>query len=73
MAIVGFKEELCIKCGLCARGCSIDVIRMDKETKAPVVLYPQDCMLCEMCRMVCPKDAVIFTPEKDVDVLLSWG
>lgn len=73
MAIVGFKEESCIKCGLCARACSIDVIRMDKESGAPVALYPQDCMLCEMCLMVCPKDAVIFTPEKEVDVLLSWG
>lgn len=73
MAIIGFKESLCIQCGLCARSCSIDVIRMDKDSGAPIICYPQDCMLCEMCIMNCPKDAIIFTPDKEVDVLLSWG
>lgn len=73
MAIVAIKDELCVKCGVCAQTCSIDVIRMDKETKKPVILYPQDCMLCEMCIIKCPTDAIEFTPEKPVDLLLSWG
>lgn len=73
MAILGFHEERCIGCGMCARGCSVDVIRMDPETKRPVVVYPQDCMMCEMCISLCPVDAVDFSVRPVTKAPVSWG
>ena len=72
MAIKGIDNELCIECGECVKSCAVDVIRMDEKEKKAVIVYPQDCMLCEMCVFFCPTDAITLTPEKSTDVMVSW-
>lgn len=73
MAISNINLEKCTACGLCATVCSLDVIRINKETSYPVIAYPQDCMLCDMCVWHCPSKAITVTPEKTRKVLMSWG
>ncbi|MBW1824568.1 MAG: 4Fe-4S binding protein [Deltaproteobacteria bacterium] len=73
MAIKEIDQELCIGCGECVKSCAVDVIRMDEEDKKAVIAYPQDCMLCELCTFYCSVDAIILTPEKSTDVMVSWG
>jgi len=73
LAIIGIDKDLCNGCGECVKSCVVDVIRMDKEEKKAVITYPQDCMLCELCAFFCPTDAIILTPKKSTDVMVSWG
>jgi NAD-dependent dihydropyrimidine dehydrogenase PreA subunit len=73
MAIQEVDQEKCIGCGQCVKACAVDVIRMDKEAKKAYLAYPQDCMMCELCLFYCPVDALVFTPEKKRDVIVSWG
>ena len=73
MAIKDIDKELCIGCGECVKSCAVDVIRMDEEEKKAVIVYPQDCMLCEMCTFFCPTNAITLTPEKIIDLMVSWG
>lgn len=73
MTIKNIDKELCIGCGECIKSCAVDVIRMDEEEKKAVISYPQDCMLCELCTFFCPTGAISLTPEKHLDVIVSWG
>ena len=73
MAINRIDKDLCTGCGECIKSCAVDVIRMDKEEKKAFIAYPMDCMLCEMCLFFCPVDAIVFTPEKHRNVMVSWG
>ena len=73
MAIIEIDKELCNGCGECVKSCAVDVIRMDKEEKKAVITYPHDCMLCELCAFFCPTDAIILTPKKSMEVMVSWG
>ena len=73
MAITNINSDLCIRCGVCALACAVDVIRMDKETKTPYIAYPQECMLCDMCTWHCPVKAITVTAERVKGCLMSWG
>ena len=56
-------KEACIGCSLCYKSCFMDVIRWDKENKKPIVAYPEDCMKCNWCMLVCPKNCFIVKPD----------
>jgi ferredoxin len=73
MTINKIDKELCIGCGECVKSCAVDVIRMDEDAEKAVIAYPQDCMLCELCTVFCPTDAIELSVEKGLDVILSWG
>jgi NAD-dependent dihydropyrimidine dehydrogenase PreA subunit len=49
------------------------VIRQDPKTKKAFIKYPEDCQICHLCRMYCPVDAIIISPEKSIPVVVSWG
>jgi NAD-dependent dihydropyrimidine dehydrogenase PreA subunit len=64
--------ELCNGCGICVNACSQDVIRMDDETKKPVIKYPEDCTRCRRCEFDCPENAIHVSPERTARPLAAW-
>lgn len=55
------NQELCVKCGLCAQICPLDVIKVEKNAeneKKIVVKYPDECWHCRACAIDCPKHAI---------------
>ncbi|MBC8316292.1 MAG: ferredoxin family protein [Desulfobulbaceae bacterium] len=73
MTITKIDLMLCQGCKTCYEICPMDVIRWNDEELKPVIIYPEDCQLCELCVIECPEDAIIVTPEKDLGHILSWG
>ena len=53
-------RDKCIKCGLCAEICPLDVIRVKKINgkKEIVVKYPYECWHCRACVKDCPVGAI---------------
>lgn len=72
MAIERIKAELCTGCGICVNSCPMDVIRLDKEIKVAIIMYPEDCICCSFCVPDCPSKAVTVTLEKALPPLVSW-
>jgi NAD-dependent dihydropyrimidine dehydrogenase PreA subunit len=56
------RLEDCSGCKRCVDTCFADVIRWDKETKCPQVLYLEECAVCNWCEIVCPNDCVKVIP-----------
>ena len=73
MTIEKIDNELCIGCGICVQICPMDVFRMDEDSKKAIIRYPEDCMLCELCVLDCPEEAITVTPEKNSPLMVSWG
>lgn len=72
MAISKIDQTLCVKCGMCVKYCSVDVIRMDKETGYPCIAYSKDCMVCGMCEFLCPKQAITVDNDKQQMPTMCW-
>ena len=73
MAIEKIDSELCNGCGICVKSCPMDVFRLDEEKKVAIIKYAEDCMLCGWCLVDCPEEAVTVTPEKNSQLIVSWG
>jgi adenylylsulfate reductase subunit B len=63
MSIEFINYELCNGCGICDEICSSDVIRIDEDTKKPLITYPEDCKSCVLCELFCPQHAIYVSPK----------
>ena len=72
MAIEKIDAELCTGCGICAKICPKDCIRMNEHGIA-YLAYPEDCALCVFCEMDCPVGAIYVSPDLRPPALTSWG
>jgi NAD-dependent dihydropyrimidine dehydrogenase PreA subunit len=58
MNTIKFDDEKCIGCKKCYKSCWLDVIRWNNEKRRPVAAYPEDCVECNFCEVVCDQNAV---------------
>lgn len=73
MAIQSINTHLCIGCGRCRDICPVDVIRIDTKIHRATIVYGEDCMMCQLCVVECPQDAITVTPEKRDPLPVSWA
>lgn len=57
MVRIDIDRTLCKKCGICASVCPKKVFKLN-ELEGPQVTNPNDCILCELCIMMCPDMAI---------------
>jgi formate hydrogenlyase subunit 6/NADH:ubiquinone oxidoreductase subunit I len=72
---VRLEEKDCILCGICAKKCPTDAIKVNREERTWTI-ERMSCVLCGSCVEFCPKKCLIManqfaTPytEKTVDVV----
>ena len=53
MNIIQIDKNACSGCKNCYKACPYDVIRWDEEQSQPIVAYPEDCVRCNACELVC--------------------
>lgn len=73
MPIEKINPDKCIGCGECVATCPMDVLRLDESTGQAAIVYPQDCQICHLCRLICPEDAITISPTKYVQPMLGWA
>ena len=72
MTIERIDPDLCNGCGICINVCSMDVIRMDDDSKKAVIKYPEECMCCAFCEYECPEKAIYVSPVRYAPIAQSW-
>lgn len=50
--------EKCIKCGVCADICTMDVFTQYIKDETPCVQYPDECWHCRACVIDCKAKAI---------------
>jgi ech hydrogenase subunit F len=55
--VKGIEIDKCIFCGMCARKCPSDAIKVDRTAKSWEV-DPFKCVICGVCAEVCPKKCI---------------
>lgn len=53
---IKFNDKKCIKCGLCAKNCPVNIINLNPFPKKTGI-----CIKCHNCKRVCPSVAIITT------------
>jgi NAD-dependent dihydropyrimidine dehydrogenase PreA subunit len=63
MNIIKVDEATCGGCKNCYKSCWVDVIRWNEEKQRPVIAYPEDCVDCNYCEIVCTTDSIKVSPD----------
>lgn len=58
MKMVNIDYKGCIGCQKCYNLCPMDVFTWDAEEKKPKITYEEDCWMCGVCWMECPKRVI---------------
>ncbi len=56
--------DQCIKCGICASVCPVDIVEIRKDEKEAVVFNFDYCKGCGICANECPKQCISMVPER---------
>ena len=48
----------CIRCGICAQICGMDVYGPYQKDTVPTILYGDECWHCNACVLDCPEKAI---------------
>ena len=72
MGIRTIDIEKCNRCGQCVRICPQDVLRINEETRRPVIAYLSDCQSCLLCELYCPQGAILVTPHRERRATMPW-
>ena len=74
---IEIEVDKCIFCGICARKCPSDAIKVERDTKTWII-ERMGCVQCSSCVEACPKDCLLnvacYTSpdtEKLVDVFVK--
>ena len=51
-------EEKCIRCGICADICAVDVYYGSDDKELPTITYGEECFCCCACILECPTEAI---------------
>ena len=73
MVIEYIDYRKCNCCGTCVLRCPVDVIRINREEKKPVIRYPEECMSCNFCTYQCPRKAIWVGRDRPADNVMAWG
>jgi hydrogenase-4 component H len=60
-------REKCVSCGLCARVCPNQAIKLNEETKKPRISLAR-CIFCGECADACPAKAITMSKEYELAV-----
>ena len=60
-------ENLCIKCGLCAKDCPVKIINLEDGYPAIAVEKEERCMQCQHCLAICPTGALSILGNSPAD------
>lgn len=71
MAIKSINYDICVGCGNCVKSCAPDALRMNPETKKPIIKYPEACVQCNLCVRYCPVGALYIDRYKDGAIAIS--
>ena len=56
------EKDACVKCGLCARTCPMQLVPQEMKDEKEMS-YKGDCLKCGLCVVSCPKQALSFQSQ----------
>ena len=54
------NKETCVYCGLCAKECPVDALKVERKPEKIWEVSEDDCIKCGACIEKCPKDSLSF-------------
>ena len=73
MAISSIDYTICTGCGNCVNACLHDVLRIDDESKKPIIAYQDECVICNICLKDCPVKAMKLEPGIYIPITSFFG
>ena len=70
---IACDESACVYCGLCAKNCPADALKVDRKEKSWVI-DKEACVKCEICVEKCPKKCLqLAAPGEAVEAAPATG